>query len=82
MYLILGLYGRDAQLKVLMETFRATQLSGTSGVCCVTGSAGAGKTYLVRHAMEQMKQEGAIITSAKLEQYNEHIPYTAIASFV
>ena len=74
----LGLYGRDEYLHVLMDTFRTTQLSGISAVCCVSGYAGAGKTYLIREAMERMKREGAITTSGKFDQYDQGAPYSAI----
>jgi len=64
-----------------METFRATQLSGASSVCCISGYAGIGKTSLARLALEKMREEGAITASAKFEQYNENIPFTAIVPF-
>ena len=54
------------------------QVSGTSGVCIVSGYPGSGKTCLVREALERMKQEGALVASAKFDQYSEDVPYTAI----
>lgn len=74
----LGLYGRDEYLHLLMDTFQTTQLSGTSAICCVSGYAGAGKTYLIREAMERMKQEGAITASGKFDQFDQGAPYSAI----
>lgn len=54
------------------------QASGNSGACVVSGYPGAGKTYLVRDALERMKQEGALVACAKLDQYSEDVPYSAI----
>lgn len=65
-------------MKRLVATFRTVQVSGTSGVCIVNGYPGAGKTYLVREALERMRQEGGLVASAKFDQYSEDVPYTAI----
>ena len=78
MPLISGLYGRSEPLHSLMDAFQVVQTSGNSGVCVVSGHPGAGKTYLVREALERMKQEGALVACAKLDQYSEGVPYTAI----
>jgi len=75
-----GLYGRDQQLKQIMDSFHAMQSSGNSGVCIVTGYSGSGKTYLVREAMSRMTQEGALTTSAKFDQFSQDVPYTAIVT--
>ena len=73
-----GLYGRDESLKRLVATFRVVHGSGASGVCIVKGYPGAGKTYLVQEALERMREEGALVASAKFDQYNKDVPYTAI----
>lgn len=72
------MYGRDQQLHLLMESFRAVQLTGSSEVCIVSGYGGAGKTYLVRKALEKMVQEGALTAYAKFDQFNEDVPFTAM----
>src|SRR5947207_15776736 len=61
-----------------MESFRSVQLSGNSEVCIVSGYSGAGKTSLVRSALEKMLQEGALTAYAKFDQFNEDVPYTAM----
>ena len=75
---ISGLYGRTEPLQKLMDAFRVVQISGNSGVCLVSGYPGAGKTYLIREALERMRDEGTVVACAKLDQYSEDVPYTAI----
>jgi predicted ATPase len=72
------MFGRDEQLHLLMESFRAVQLTGISEVCVVSGHAGAGKTHLVYEAMTRMREEGAMTAYAKFDQFNQDIPFTAI----
>jgi predicted ATPase len=73
-----ALYGRDQHMQLLMDSFRAVQLSGNSEVCVVSGYSGAGKTFLVREAMDRMIQEGAQTAYAKFDQFNQDVPYTAM----
>jgi predicted ATPase len=61
-----------------MESFHEVLLTGNSEVCIVSGFSGAGKTCLVREALEKMTQEGALIATAKLDQFNADVPYTAM----
>jgi predicted ATPase len=61
-----------------MESYRAVQLTGGSEVCIVSGYGGAGKTRLVREALDKMVQEGALTAYAKFDQFNEDVPFTAM----
>ena len=79
-WLTIDIYGRDEQMNLLMESFREVQLTGNSGVCLVSGYAGAGKTYLVKKAMDRMIREGALTTYAKYDQYADDVPYLAMVN--
>jgi predicted ATPase len=72
------MYGRENDLRLLMEVFREVQLTGNSEVCIVSGFSGAGKTSLVREALEQMTQEGALAATAKFNQFNPDVPHTSM----
>jgi predicted ATPase len=61
----------------LTEVFRGVYASGSSGICVVRGHPGVGKTYLVREALDMMRQEGALVACAKFDQYSEDVPFTA-----
>lgn len=74
------MYGREQQLRLLIESFQNVQLSGSSKVCIVSGHSGSGKTFLVRKALDRMTQEGALTAYAKYDQFNEDVPYTAMVS--
>ena len=67
-------------MNLLLESFREVQLTGDSEVCIVRGYAGAGKTYLVKKAMDRMVQEGALTTYAKYDQYSQDVPYLAMVN--
>jgi predicted ATPase len=62
----------------MMEIFETILPNGTSGVCVVTGYSGCGKTSLVRDALVKMRDKGALIASAKFDQFTKDVPYTAI----
>jgi hypothetical protein len=72
------MYGRESDLRLLMEVFREVELTGNSEVCIVSGFSGAGKTSLVREALEQMTQEGALAATAKFNQFNPDVPHTSM----
>jgi predicted ATPase len=72
------MYGRENDLRLMMEVFREVQLTGNSEVCIVSGFSGAGKTCLVREALEQMTQEGALAATAKFNQFNPDVPHTSM----
>jgi predicted ATPase len=74
------MYGRDENLHLLIESFHSVQLTGNSEVCVVSGYAGAGKTCLVRDAMEKMVQEGALAAYSKFDQFNQDVPYSAMVT--
>lgn len=72
------MYGREDQLNLLIQSFHEVQLTGKSEVCIVSGFSGAGKTCLVRGGLEKMAQEGALIATAKFDQFNADVPHTAM----
>jgi predicted ATPase len=66
-----------------MESYRAVQLTGISSeLCIVSGYRGAGKTCLVREALNKMVQEGALTAYAKFDQFNEDVSFTAMVIFL
>jgi DNA-binding SARP family transcriptional activator len=57
------LFGRQAELRALRETWQAA-VAGRRGVVLVEGGAGVGKTRLVTEVAELARQQGAIVVTA------------------
>ena len=69
-------------MALLAESYRSVQISSNSEVCIVAGHSGAGKTSLVQEAMYGMLQEGALLATAKIDQFNQDVPFTALVDFL
>jgi DNA-binding SARP family transcriptional activator/tetratricopeptide (TPR) repeat protein len=57
------LFGRQAELRALRETWQAA-VAGRCGMVLVEGGAGVGKTRLVTEVAELARQQGAIVVTA------------------
>ncbi|MBN7771781.1 AAA family ATPase [Clostridium aminobutyricum] len=71
------LYGRDPELRILMNSFeKATK--GNAEFVFVGGYSGIGKTALVNELHKPIMKEHGIFLSGKCDQYNKNIPYYAL----
>ncbi|HEX8111092.1 MAG TPA: AAA family ATPase, partial [Kofleriaceae bacterium] len=72
------LYGRDAESAVLREAFERAAASGTAELVLLSGSAGIGKSSLVRELLRAVVQRRGRLIAGKFEQYERNIPYFTI----
>ena len=71
------LYGRDAEIKTLLDVFDSVML-GRREVLLVTGDPGIGKSSLVREVQKRLARERGYFVSGKFDQYQRNIPYTSL----
>jgi len=72
------LYGREAQLQVLLSTFQRVREDGRSELLLVSGYAGIGKSSLIREAQGPFVESHSLFVSGKFEQFNRDMPYSAL----
>ncbi|BAU14829.1 serine/threonine protein kinase and signal transduction histidine kinase with GAF sensor [Leptolyngbya sp. NIES-3755] len=71
------LYGREAQIQVLLDAFeRARQGSGELVV--VSGDSGIGKTALIRELFKPITESNAHFVCGKFDQFKRNIPYACL----
>lgn len=71
------LYGRDPEVKALMESFyRAAK--GQPQLLAVKGFAGIGKSALVHEVHKPIAAHSGIFISGKFDQFQKNIPYSAL----
>jgi predicted ATPase len=71
------LYGRERELALLNQAFaRASQ--GFQELLLVTGSAGIGKTSLVRELQKPVVESRGLFVSGKFDQVKRDLPYAAV----
>lgn len=72
------LYGRESQVKVLLDAFeRAKQGSGELVV--VSGYSGIGKTALIQELFKPITESNAHFVSGRFDQFKRDIPYACLA---
>ncbi len=72
------LYGREQDIDTLVRAFtRVSQ--GARELMLVSGSAGVGKTALVREVYRPMAQQRGYFIAGKFDQFQRNIPYAALA---
>ena len=72
------LYGREQNIDTLVRAFtRVSQ--GARELMLVSGSAGVGKTVLVREVYRPMAQQRGYSIAGKFDQFQRNIPYAALA---
>jgi predicted ATPase/signal transduction histidine kinase len=72
------LYGRDAESAVLRDVFERAAASGTPELVLLSGSAGIGKSSLVRELLRAVVKRRGRLIAGKFEQYERNIPYFTI----
>ena len=73
--------GRDGQLHVLNDAFRAVT-DGSAAAVCVSGPSGIGKTALVRYFLGQAAGHDDVVVLSGRCYENESVPYKALDGVV
>jgi len=68
------LYGRDREIETLLDAFGRVA-AGRNELMLISGSAGIGKTALVREIYKPLTEKRAYFISGKFDQYHRNIPY-------
>jgi serine/threonine protein kinase len=72
------LYGRDAEIALLLEAFDRVVAAGTVELVLVSGYAGIGKSMLVHELYKPIVRDRAFFISAKFDQYKRDVPYSTL----
>ncbi|MDD5250328.1 MAG: response regulator [Rhodocyclaceae bacterium] len=71
------LYGRDAERRVLFETWRRAA-AGRAELLLVAGQAGLGKSALVQELLPVVARSGGHFVAGKFEERNRATPYSSL----
>jgi predicted ATPase/GAF domain-containing protein len=71
------LYGREAEVAVLMEAFERTSL-GTAEMMLVSGYSGIGKSCLVNEIHKPIVTKCGYFIAGKFDQFKRNIPYASL----
>lgn len=71
------LYGRDAEVAALRESFERVR-SGAVELVLITGSSGIGKSSIVHALLEPVVAARGSFASGKFDQYKRDIPYATL----
>jgi len=74
------LIGRKEELNLLVRMHK-NSLKGFGGICLISGSAGTGKTRLVKELEKNVSSRGGIIFSGKFYQSADSAPYGPFREF-
>jgi PAS domain S-box-containing protein len=73
------LYGRDREVKVLLDAFERVVVSGTSGLALVAGYSGIGKSSVVHELQKAIVPPRGLFIAGKFDQHKRDIPYSTLA---
>lgn len=71
------LYGREAELKGVLDAFAAS-CAGATSLMLVAGYSGVGKTSLIHELMKPIARERGYFVTGKFDQLSRDIPYHAL----
>ncbi|WP_437966300.1 AAA family ATPase [Sorangium sp. So ce260] len=72
------LYGRDAEIAVLLSALERVFTTGAPELVFVSGPPGVGKSALVHELQKPVLLERGFFLSGKFDQYRRNIPYATI----
>ncbi|MGZ3237083.1 MAG: ATP-binding protein, partial [Burkholderiaceae bacterium] len=72
------LYGRELELKCLMDAFTRTA-DGGAEILLVSGYSGIGKSSLINSIQQVVREKCGIFLSGKFDQFKRNIPYAMLA---
>ena len=73
------LYGREAEIAVLVKTFERVVAGGAPELVLVTGYAGIGKSSVVGELHKALVPRHGLFAAGKFDQYKSDIPYATLA---
>jgi PAS domain S-box-containing protein len=73
------LYGREREIKVLLEAFDRVVASGAPEIALVSGYSGIGKSSVVNELHRVIVLPGGLFASGKFDQLKRDIPYATLA---
>jgi PAS domain S-box-containing protein len=73
------LYGRGAQVRILVDAFEQVVRTGNSALALVSGYAGIGKSAVVNELQREIVGPRGFFVSGKFDQYKRDIPYAPLA---
>lgn len=73
------LYGREHELKTLITTFERVAKIRSTELVFISGSAGVGKSSLVKELRKALVPFPGLFATGKFEQYKRDIPYATLA---
>jgi PAS domain S-box-containing protein len=73
------LYGRDREIKALLEAFDRVKARGTPELVLVSGYSGIGKSSVINELHKVIALPRGIFISGKFDQYKRDIPYATLA---
>jgi PAS domain S-box-containing protein len=73
------LYGREAQVRDLVDAFEQVVKTGNSRLVLVSGYAGIGKSAVVNELQREVVAPRGFFASGKFDQYKRDIPYAPLA---
>ena len=78
------LFGREKEMAELLSSVDEVLATGRTAVVCIRGSAGSGKTSLVRTAVDSVQERQTVFASAKCEQQvgGNRMPYECLIQIV
>lgn len=74
------LYGREQEVKTLLEVFHGLQVTAAqpTRLIFISGPSGAGKSFLVHEIQQPLFElHGFFIFAGKYDQFQKHLPYSA-----
>lgn len=72
------LYGRDAEIAVLLGALERVFTTGTPELVFVSGPPGVGKSALVHELQKSALHERGFFLSGKFDQYRRNVPYATL----
>jgi len=73
------LYGREAQVRTLVDTFEHVVATGDSRLALVSGYAGIGKSAVVNELQREIVAPRGFFAAGKFDQFKRDIPYAPLA---
>ena len=73
------LYGREREIRVLLEAFDQVVDSGTPQLVLVSGYSGIGKSSVVSELHKALVPPRGLFASGKFDQYKRDFPYATLA---
>ncbi|MCC5644359.1 AAA family ATPase [Nostoc sp. CHAB 5824] len=70
------LYGREAEVKTLLQAFENVSLGATE-ITLVAGFSGIGKTAVVNEVHKPIVRQRGYFIKGKFDQFNQNIPFSA-----